>query len=192
MPAASCSGPTWRAGSATLGHKQSLDAATGWILHSGSVEHLCVYHLVRARIAFRAQDFGPAQLAVDEGLRLARERPQALSRGATRLCAELFLAESQPQAAEQAAREVRAIASAPECQYQWGRHVSDHLLGHALLAQAPGGVRAALETARSLRKMLGDPRVEQTERLLRGWRDRVVESAEPAAIQSGNGRPRDF
>ena len=32
-----------------LGAKQSLDAATGWILHSGSVEHLCVYHLVRAR-----------------------------------------------------------------------------------------------------------------------------------------------
>ena len=28
-----------------------LDAASGWILHSGSVEHLCLLHLIRARAA---------------------------------------------------------------------------------------------------------------------------------------------
>ena len=150
------------------GAAQSLDAATGWILHSGSAEHLCVYHLWWARIAFRAQDFGPAQLAVDEGLRLARASGLRLYHvELLSLRAELFLAESQPQAAEQAAREARAIASAPECQYQWGRAAADHLLGHALLAQARlVEARAALLAARSLRKMLGDPRVEQTERLL--------------------------
>ena len=52
------------------GTQRSLDDATAWILHSGSVEHLCVYHLVRARIAMRTQDFPAAQTAVEEGLHL--------------------------------------------------------------------------------------------------------------------------
>ena len=150
------------------GANESLDAATGWILHSGSVEHLCVYHLVRARIAFRAQDFQAAQLAVKEGLHLARRcglrlyLVELLS-----LRAELFLNEPQPSAAEKVAREALALASAPECQFQWGTAEAGHLLGHSLLAQARlVEARAALGDARSLRNALGDPRVVQTERLL--------------------------
>ena len=51
---------------------QSLEAAARWVLHSGSMEHLCLYHLVRARIAQRAGDFAAAGLAADEGLHVAR------------------------------------------------------------------------------------------------------------------------
>ncbi len=51
----------------------SLEAAARWILHSGSVEHLCLYHLVRARIAKKAGDVRAAQLDVNEGLHLARQ-----------------------------------------------------------------------------------------------------------------------
>jgi hypothetical protein len=152
----------------TEGANQSLDAATGWALHAGSVEHLCVYHLVRARIAFRSQDLQSAQLAIEDGVHLARRcglrlyLVELLS-----LRAELFLNESQPSAAEQVARESLALASAPDCQFQWGAAEAGHLLGHSLLAQARlVEARAALGDARALRFSLGDPRVVQTERLL--------------------------
>ena len=80
--------------------QQSLEAATGWILHSGSVEHLCVYHLVRARIAKRVQDFQRAQLVVEEGLHLARRCELRLYLvELLALRAELLLCESQPVAA---------------------------------------------------------------------------------------------
>src|SRR5262249_7101982 len=36
--------------------RESLDQAARWVLHSGSMEHLCLYHLVRSRIARRAGD----------------------------------------------------------------------------------------------------------------------------------------
>ena len=46
----------------TASMARSLDAATRWVLHSGSVEHLCLYHLVRARIAKKAGDVPPPSL----------------------------------------------------------------------------------------------------------------------------------
>ena len=122
------------------GSGESLEAATGWILHSGSVEHLCLYHLVRARIAFRAHDFQQAQHAVEEGVHLARRcglllyLVELLS-----VRAEFFLSQSQPVAAEQAAREAHGTASAPECQFGWGAAEAGHWLGHSLLAQARVG-----------------------------------------------------
>ena len=150
------------------GARQSLVHATGWILHSGSVEHLCVYHLVRARIATREQDSHQAQLAVEEGLHLARRcglrlyLVELLS-----LNAELLLGKSQPVAAEQVAREAYETASSPECQFAWGAADSGHLLGHSLLAQARvEEARAALDRARANRIALGDPRVLQTDRLI--------------------------
>ena len=120
------------------GSGQSLEAATGWILHSGSVEHLCVYHLVRARIAFRAQDFQAAQLAVEEGLHLARRcglRLYLVELLSVR--AEFFLQSSRSRSppSRRPARPT-AMASAPECQFGWGAAEAGHLLGHSLLAQA--------------------------------------------------------
>jgi hypothetical protein len=135
------------------GTAESLDDATAWILHSGSVEHLCVYHLVRARIAMRAQDFPAAQTAVEEGLHLARRCGLGLYHiELLAVSAELCLHESQPAAAEQSAREALGMACAAECQFRWGAAEAGQLLGQALMAQdrLVEGM-AELEKARSLR-----------------------------------------
>ena len=133
-----------------VGSERASDQATAWILHSGSVEHLCVYHLVRARIAMRSQDFAVAQSAVAEGLHLARLCGLGLYHiELLNVRAELSLAESQAPAAKQAAREALGMASAPECQFRWGAAAAGQLLGKALLAQGrlEEGM-AAIEEAR--------------------------------------------
>ncbi len=135
------------------GTERSLDDATTWILHSGSVEHLCVYHLVRARIAMRSREVVAARSAVDEGLHLARRCGFGLYHiELLTVSAELLLADSQAVAAEQAAREALRMASSPECQFRWGAAESARLLGEALLAQdrLTEGM-AAIKEARSLR-----------------------------------------
>ncbi|MCI0639809.1 MAG: hypothetical protein L0Y58_25420 [Verrucomicrobia subdivision 3 bacterium] len=48
--------------------RQHLQDASRWILHSGSVEHLCVYHLMRARLLRTRFDFESAQRALSEGI----------------------------------------------------------------------------------------------------------------------------
>jgi hypothetical protein len=151
------------------GVTRSLDDAAGWILHSGSIEHLCVYHLVRARIAIRARDVQAARAELDDGMHLARRCGLVLYHiELLAASAELCLIESQPAAAEQAARESLRMAAAPDCQFRWGAGAAAHLLGEALLAQArPNEAQSVLEEARSVRVSLGDPREEQTERLLR-------------------------
>ena len=98
------------------GTQRSLDDATRWILHSGSVEHLCLYHLVRARVAMRERDGAGAQSAVADGLHLARRCGLGLYHiELLSVSAELSLNESQPAAAEQLAREAFRMATAPEC-----------------------------------------------------------------------------
>ena len=44
----------------------ALDSAAQWVLHSGSVEHLGLYHLVRARLA------STRAISIPPGLRLMR------------------------------------------------------------------------------------------------------------------------
>ena len=112
-------------------HGRALEAAARWVLHSGSVEHLCLYHLVRARIAKRAGDVRAAQLDVNEGLHLARQSGLGLYQ-IELLCvqAELLLGGAQAAApllgggrrtaAERSAREAVRLATAPECQFAWG------------------------------------------------------------------------
>ena len=88
------------------GAQGALDDASRWILHSGSVEHLCVYHLVRGRIAMRSQEFAAAQSAVADGLHLARRSGLQLYHvELLSVSAELSLHEMQAAAAESAARE---------------------------------------------------------------------------------------
>src|SRR5262249_19102521 len=50
-----------------------LTTASKWILHSGSVEHLCLLHLIQTRLARSARDGEAAQQAVSAGIRLARQ-----------------------------------------------------------------------------------------------------------------------
>jgi hypothetical protein len=148
---------------------RSLDDAARWVLHSGSLEHLCLYHLVRARIARRSGDFDGAQLAVDEGLRVARHCGFWLYQ-VELLCeqAELLMAGFCDTSAVRSAREAFELASSPDCQFLWGAAEAGHMLGRALFACGRAGdARAALEKTLAIRHHIGDPRVEQTEELLR-------------------------
>ena len=49
-----------------------LDAAARWILHSGSVEHLCTMHLIETRTASDASEPLAARRAIDAGLHLSQ------------------------------------------------------------------------------------------------------------------------
>jgi hypothetical protein len=149
--------------------REALDAATPWILHSGSVEHLCLYHVTRAGVLVHARELQAAESAVREGLRLAEESGMRLEQiELLNLWAEICLDGSEPAAAEELARESLRIASLADCQFQWGAAEAGHLLGHALVrADRRDLARSVLETAWSLRVELADPRAGQTEVLLR-------------------------
>ena len=74
------------------------------------------------------------------------------------LQAGLLLKESEPDDAEQAARTAIKLASAAECQFQWGAAKAGHLLGRSLLRQdRRDEARAILEKVRALRQRIGDP-----------------------------------
>ncbi len=126
----------------------ALDDATRWVLHSGSVEHLCVYHLVRCRVAMRSEDLAAAKSAVAEGLHLARRCGLGLYQ-IELLIARARLLMNDAVAAEEAAREALRMAAAPECQFRWGAAEAGKLLGQALEAQG------RVEEARNVLQGLG-------------------------------------
>jgi len=149
--------------------RKLLEEASGWILHSGSVEHLCLLHLVNSRAARAEGHVESARRAVEEGLHLARRCGLKLFH-VELLCeaAEVSLARSDSVAAEPMAHEALRIATAADCQFMWGAAESAHLIGQASIAQGrPTDARSFLEQALDLRRRLRDPRVVETERLLR-------------------------
>jgi len=148
--------------------RKYLEAASAWVLRSGSVEHLCLLHWVGSRAARGAEDSVAAQRAVDEGLHLARQCGLGLYY-VELLCegAELGLLRSDAAAAEEMACEALRRACAAECQFMWGAAEAGHLLGQALaMQQRAKEARAVLEEALELRWRLGDPRAEATEQFL--------------------------
>jgi hypothetical protein len=148
--------------------RESLDDATRWILHAGSVEHLCLMHLIRSRVARSEGELSLAQRALDEGLHLARHCGLGLYH-VDLLCeqAEIHLAQGNAVAGEAVAHEALQRASAAECQLQWAVASAGHLLGQALaLQQHDRAARATLDETLDLRIRLGDPRWEDTQRLL--------------------------
>jgi hypothetical protein len=152
--------------------REYLESASRWAIHSGSVEHLCLFHLVRARAAKDLRDSESAQRAVDEGLHMARQCGLVLY-AIELLCvqAELSLTRLDAVAAEHFAAAGWERALAADCQYLWGAAQAGHLLGRALLAQGKlAGARPVLLRALSVRQRIGDPRSEETERLLESLR----------------------
>ena len=147
-----------------------LQEGAAWAMHSGSVEHLALLHLVRARSA-RGGDGEEAQRAASEGLHLARQCGLGLYH-VELLCAqaEIMLDRGDAPAAERTAGEALWRAAAADCRFAWGEAEARHLLGHALVLQQRPEARPVLEAALALRRCLGDPRAEQTERLLEGLR----------------------
>lgn len=116
--------------------RDNLQAASGWILHSGSVEHLCLYHLMRARAARDFDEREVAQRAVNEGLYLARIHGLGLYH-IELLClqGEINLARGDAPAAERLAREALWRATASDCRFAWGEAEARQLLDKALAAQ---------------------------------------------------------
>jgi hypothetical protein len=150
------------------GCRKHLDVAAGWVLHSGSVEHLCLLHLIQTRAARDAGDHAAARRAVEEGLHLARRCGLGLYH-VELLCeqTEVFLSGGDAAAAETAARAALQQASAKDCQFLWGAAEAGHLLGQALAAREDRHTACAvLREALDLRQQLADPRAMQTERLL--------------------------
>ena len=146
----------------------ALDQAAAWVLHSGSVEHLCLYHLVRSRIAKRAGEGLAARLALEEGLHLANRCGLVLYHiELLSMRAELLMASAQAVGAEDSAREAMRLASSAACQFIWGVAEAGQLLGRALARQGRSEeALAALEEVRSLRARIGDVRASQTEALI--------------------------
>jgi len=148
---------------------RSLGAASGWILRSGSVEHLCLWHRVRGRVARDEGALAEARRAVDEGVHLARQCGLGLDHiQLLNARAEIVLL-TDPELAETSASEARRLALAPDCQFRWGASEAGHLLGQALAAQGRSPeARAVFNDTLALRQSIGDPGAEQTRRLLAG------------------------
>jgi hypothetical protein len=145
-----------------------VEDASKWILHSGSVEHLCLLHLTRARLARDTNDGEAAQQAVGAGIRLARQCGLGLCL-IDLLCeqAEICLDRADAPAAEHFAAAALERAQSPDCQFLWGAADAGNLLGWALLKQGKADqARSFLAQALSRRQQVGDPRLEHTQRLL--------------------------
>jgi tetratricopeptide (TPR) repeat protein len=148
--------------------RQSLEAAARWILHSGSVEHLCLYHLVQARIARHDGELQSARFAVNEGLHIARRCGLGLYL-VELLCvdADLLLNRSELSSAEHTAREALRLASSAKSHFIWGAAEAGHLLGRSLLVQnRPEEARRILDKVLSRRQRIGDPRATLTQTLI--------------------------
>jgi hypothetical protein len=144
-----------------------LDAASQWILRSGSVEHLCLWHLVRARAARDADALTTARSAVDEGIHMARHCGLGLYHVLLLNARAEILLPTDAGSAEHSAREAQQLASAASCEFAWGASEAGHLLGQSLAAQSRlAEARAVLEATLALRLEMGDPRAEETRALL--------------------------
>jgi hypothetical protein len=148
--------------------RKYLEDASRWVLHSGSVEHLCLWHLERSRLARDDDEAQAAQHAIDEGLHIARQCGLGLYLIELHCSqAELHLAAGDAEAAEHSALEAVRLASADGCRFAWGEAEAGHLLGRAYILQGRhDDARHTLDLALTLRRKIGDPLAEQTERAL--------------------------
>ncbi len=147
---------------------KGLVAATSWILHSGSVEHLCLWHLIRARAGRATGDFAFARSAVEEGCHLARRCGLRLYL-VELMCeeAELLLCAEKSGWAELVAREAFELAQSSDFQFLWGAAEAGHLLGQALATKGHlVAARDVLAATLDLRERLGHPQIRKTEQLL--------------------------
>jgi hypothetical protein len=150
--------------------RKFLEEASAWVLHSGSAEHLALFHLVRARLARAAGEGETAQRAADEGLHVARQCDLGLAL-IDLLCeqGELALARSDPATADSFACAALERAVAADCRFAWGEAQALRLWGRALLAQdRTEGGRTVLEKALDLSRRIGDPRATNVTALLGG------------------------
>jgi hypothetical protein len=147
--------------------RRLLDAASEWVLRSGSVEHLCLWHLVRALAARDAGAPEEARRAVDDGIHMARHCGLGLYHILLLNARAEILLPTDPALAEPSAQEAQRLASAVSCEFAWGASEAGHLLGQSLAAQSRfREARSVLEATLDLRVAIGDTGAEQTRGLL--------------------------
>ncbi|HJT36601.1 MAG TPA: ATP-binding protein [Pirellulales bacterium] len=142
--------------------RQDFDQAAAWILHSGSMEHLALMHLVHARHQRICGNSSQCAKGIADGLSVALQCGFDLYR-IELLCEQtiLLLGEGQAEAAQETAREALALAISERCQFVWGALGAKHLLGEALLRrQRYGEAAAILDEAHDEARRLGHPRAE--------------------------------
>ena len=131
------------------------------------MEHLCLWHLLRARTENDGGDPRAARRAAEEGVHAAGQGGLGLYRILLLNARAEVLLRGEVEAAEASARAALALASAPGCLFRWGASEAGHLLGRALAAQWRfAEARATLVAALGLRRRLGDPGAGQTQALL--------------------------
>jgi hypothetical protein len=144
-----------------------LDSASEWVLRSGSVEHLCLWHLVRALAARDAGALTAARCAVDEGIHMARHCGLDLYHVLLLNARAEIVLPADPESAEHSADEAQRLASAAACEFAWGAAAAGCLLGRSLTAQSRlREARVVLEATLDLRLAIGDLGAEQTRGLL--------------------------
>ena len=143
-----------------------LDAASGWVLGSGSVEHLSLWHLVHCRAEFDAGDVALALTLAEEGVQTARVSGLGLYRISLLNARAEILLRDDPSASERSAVEALGLASDPACRFAWGESEARSLLGMALAKQGRiGEARAALDEAAAFARRIGDPRAAEIAQL---------------------------
>ncbi len=147
-----------------------IESAARWALHAGSVEHLCLLYVVRARAALDAGTNEVAAASVEEGLRLARLSGLRVYH-IELLCvqADASLARGDAAAAEAAAREALDLALRPDCRFARGQVVAQFILGRSLLARGRvEEARSTLHSVRDLCEKIGAPEIHEVDRVRRG------------------------
>jgi hypothetical protein len=113
-----------------------VEAGSRWILRASSQEHLCILHLVRARLATDSGNASEAGSALFEGLDIARRcRFRIFLIDLLNESARTQLLAGNPDMSEAPAREACALASAAETGYVWGEALAVHYLYRVCRAQ---------------------------------------------------------
>jgi tetratricopeptide (TPR) repeat protein len=154
--------------------REFLEAASRWVLASGSHEHLCVLHLCRGRLLLDEGQASSALAAFDEGLQIAEESNFALLSIELSIDrARVLRARGRIEEAETEVRKALVTSESPEMQYVWGEISARRLLAE-ILGQTDRLEDAIvhLESLLALQRRINAPDVVVTERLLRDVRSR--------------------
>jgi hypothetical protein len=150
------------------GCENHIGNAARWILHSGSVEHLCLMHLVRGRWNRAVERPTEAASDLDEGLHVAEQCGLGLYM-IELLCERgcLEMSRGELMRAETLLRQAVERAMGPSCRFLWGAAQAGHLLGQVLLREGnKAEARGVLEAALTVRLAIQDPHTQETQTLL--------------------------
>jgi len=100
---------------------QIVDEVSPWILSSSSYEHLCLMHLIKARLAISSGDFQSATISIEEGLHLALDASfHLLSIDLHNEQGKLHIGAGEYREAMASAGKANALAGAEEIRYGFG------------------------------------------------------------------------